>query len=214
MGRFNISPRVPGTAILVIALLAGCSAPGDSATPKATRLASAAGLAFAVPEAWVVDTPSSSMRAAQFTLPAAEEKGEGPELAVFFFGAGQGGNVQANIDRWIGQMQQADGKPSAEKAKRESRKVGKFKVSLVRVDGDYGGGMMGDPHANPHGGGAKQGYRLWAAVVEGEGGPWFFKATGPKAAMEMAAPGFEALVASLQAAPPEEKRDREDAKAE
>lgn len=202
MTRFNVSHRVLGTALLVVALMVGCSAPGDSATPKDSRPESAVGLSFAVPKDWVAAAPSSAMRAAQFTLPVEKEGGDAPELVMFFFGAGQGGNTQANIDRWIGQMQQADGKPAADKAKRESRKVGDFTVSIVTVDGDYGGAMMGgDPHANPHGSGAKTGYRLWAAVVEGEGGPWFFKATGPKGALEKAAPGFDGLVASLKAAP-------------
>jgi hypothetical protein len=144
------------------------------------------------------------MRAAQFTLPGESEGTDAPELILFHFGEGQGGQAQANIDRWIGQIQQADGKPSAERAKRESRKVGSFNVSLVTVDGDFGGGMMGgDPHANPHASGAKTGYRLWAAVVEGKGGPWFFKATGPKGALEKASKGLDALVASLKPGPAE-----------
>jgi hypothetical protein len=37
--------------------------------------------------------------------------------------------------------------------------------------------------------------RLFGAVVEGPGGPWFFKATGPEATM---APAREAFVAMLK----------------
>ena len=41
------------------------------------------------------------------------------ECGVYFFGSGQGGSVEANLDRWIGQFLQADGKPS--KARPRSR---------------------------------------------------------------------------------------------
>jgi hypothetical protein len=206
MNRFAGTDRLFGIFFSAALLIASCASAGDKTPPKDARAESAAGLSFAVPKDWAAGTPTSAMRAAQFALPAEKEGGDTPELVLFFFGSGQGGNTQANIDRWIGQMQQADGKSSAEKAKRESRKVGKYTVSLVTVDGSYAGGMMGgmgaNPHADPHGGGGtKSDYRLWAAVVEGDGGPWFFKATGPKGAMEKAATGFDALVASLKPGP-------------
>ena len=68
------------------------------------------------PQGWVSKPPASAMRVAEFTLPRATKDGEDAELAIFFFG-GQGGSVQANIDRWIGQMTQPDGRASKELAK-------------------------------------------------------------------------------------------------
>jgi hypothetical protein len=51
-----------------------------------------------------------------------------------------------------------------------------------------------------HGAGAKADYRLWGAVVEGPGGPWFFKATGPRAVLAGAEPALKALIGSLRKA--------------
>jgi hypothetical protein len=39
------------------------------------------------------------MRVAQYQLPAAEGDTEAASLVVFYFGAGEGGSVQANLDR-------------------------------------------------------------------------------------------------------------------
>ena len=72
--------------------------------------AAAASLKFDVPAGWVSKTPSSSMRVAEFTLPKVASDAEDATVTVYYFG-GQGGSVQANIDRWIGQMAQPDGKP-------------------------------------------------------------------------------------------------------
>ena len=118
--------------------------------------------------------------------------GEAPELVLFFFGAGQGGGVDDNIARWVGQVAQPDGSDSSAKAKRGSKQVGALKMTTVVVDGTYkSGGMMGGPTV------MKENFRLWGAVVEGPGGPWFWKATGPKAAMEAQAAAFDAFLASM-----------------
>jgi hypothetical protein len=164
------------------------------------RPETAAGLSFAVPLDWVSSPPSNNMRAAQFTIPAVAG-GDAPELVVSFFGEGKGGDAASNIERWIGMIGGPDGKPAADKAKRETRKVGDFTVSMVTVDGSYdaftGMGMAGGM-GGAHGGGAKSDYRLWGAVVEGPGGPWFFKATGPRATLQNAEPALKSLVASLK----------------
>jgi hypothetical protein len=36
-------------------------------------------------------------------------------------------------------------------------------------------------------------------MIEGEEGPWFFRATGPQATIAQAKPGFDAMLASLEA---------------
>ena len=60
--------------------------------------------------------PTRPMRAATYRIPAAKGDTEGAELAVFYFGQGQGGAVDANVKRWVGQFQTADGKPVPDKA--------------------------------------------------------------------------------------------------
>lgn len=166
------------------------AAQAPKSPPSGGGSGSAAGLGFQAPAGWVQGTPSSQMRAAQFALPAAE--GEAPELVLFFFGAGQGGTVDDNISRWIGQVAQPDGSDSTPKARTAKREVGPFKITTVVVDGTYkSGGMMGGPTV------MKENSRLWGAVVEGPGGPWFWKATGPKAAMEAQGASFDAFLSSL-----------------
>jgi gluconolactonase len=62
-----------------------------------------------VPEAWQQGRPSSSMRAAQFTIPNPEKQGDSAELVVFYFGGPTGG-IQSNLQRWIGQFSESERK--------------------------------------------------------------------------------------------------------
>jgi hypothetical protein len=45
------------------------------------------------------------------------------------------------------------------------------------------------------------GQRLLAAVVEGTGGPWFFKLTGPDATVQAARDPFLAMIKASRASP-------------
>src|SRR6185369_15699949 len=82
-----------------------------------TVLPSFASLKFDAPSGWVSKPPSSSMRVADYTLPKVAGDAEDATATVYFFGAQQGGSVQANMDRWTSQMAQPDGKPSKSVAK-------------------------------------------------------------------------------------------------
>src|SRR3990172_1264610 len=50
------------------------------------------GIRVTVPDTWVVETPSSQMRKAQYRLSAPEGGSGDGELVVFYFGPGQGGS--------------------------------------------------------------------------------------------------------------------------
>ena len=78
----------------------------------------AAGLTFTTPDGWRQSSSASAMRVAEFTLPRAPGDVEDAILIVYYFG-GQGGSVDANIQRWVGQIQQPDGKPSSGAAKKQ-----------------------------------------------------------------------------------------------
>src|SRR6266496_3368784 len=56
-------------------------------------------LRFKVPESWTTEKPTSEMRVAQYKLPKADGDSEDGLLVVYYFGRGQGGSAQANIDR-------------------------------------------------------------------------------------------------------------------
>lgn len=151
-------------------------------------------LKFNVPTGWVEQTPSSPMRKGQFGLPKADGDPADAELVVFYFGAGQGGSAEANIDRWIGQISQPDGSSSKEKAKTSKKTVAGLPVTLVDVNGTYQPLMM------PGGGqqGPNPGYRMMAAVVETTEGPWFFKLVGPEKTVAKWASSFDQFIDSLQ----------------
>jgi len=130
------------------------------------------------------------MRAATYSVPAAAGAAAG-ECAVYFFGAGQGGSVQDNIDRWKGQFQGRDGKPAT--ATVGTRTMRGLKVTTVDTSGDYsgmGGPMATSPRSVPN-------YRLLGAIVEAPGGNVFIKFTGPANTIAANAAKFEQLLASL-----------------
>ena len=131
-------------------------------------------LKYDAPAGWVVKPPASRMRLAEFTLPKAEADAEDAALAIFHFG-GQGGNAQANLDRWIGQMTQPDGRDSKAVAKTAQLASRGLALTLVDVSGTYVAEMS--PGSADHYN--KPGFRLRAAFVDGPGGPYFVKLTGP-----------------------------------
>ncbi len=132
------------------------------------------------------------MRLATYTVPPAQGDQDSGECGVYYFGAGQGGSVQANMDRWISQFQQPDGKTS--KAIIKNGAVGDgLKLSTVDVSGAYTG--MGGPRAPQ--GSPKSGYRLLGAIVEGSRGSIFFKFTGPANTVAQNQSAFLKMLASL-----------------
>jgi hypothetical protein len=147
---------------------------------------SAGGLQWTVPAAWKVDAPRQ-MRVATYKLPAAKGDGEDGECAVFYFGQGQGGTVDMNVQRWVGQFEGA--KPPTPK----KEKAAGFDLTTLEVEGTYtgGGGPMG-PKTN------KPGFKLLGAIVEGPEGPIFFKLTGPAKTVEAARSDFTKMVKAIK----------------
>lgn len=177
--------------LLALALVVASSAVASADTTRKED----AGLRYTVPAAWTRVPAPSDMRAAQYRIPKTGADAEDGELVLFFFGKGQGGGAEQNLDRWYGQFKQDDGRPSKDAAVVTTRTVNGLKVTSVDLSGTYRPAPMG-------GGGPtkeKPGYRMLAAVVEGPGGPWFFRVTGPSATVVAAKPGFDALLASVEA---------------
>jgi hypothetical protein len=151
---------------------------------------SAAGLRWKAPAGWTT-APAQPMRAATYTVTAAAGDKAGGECGVYFFGAGQGGSVEANLDRWKGQFQPADGKPAAaQTAKRTSNGL---TITTIDVSGLYSG--LAGPIAR---GRAVPGYRLLGAIIEGRSGNIFVKFTGPANTIAANAQKFQQLLASFQ----------------
>ena len=188
----------PTTCGVVLAGLLACSACGSkgaayssgSQSNAAQSTTNASGeLRYAAPADWVKEQPTSAMRVAQYKLPKAEGDGEDASLVIYFFGATQGGSTQANIDRWISQIQQPDGSSSKDKAKSETTTINGLKVTTVDVAGTYTAEMA------PGSGNQRNdaNYRLRAAVIETPKGNYFLKLVGPAKTMvrwEQSVTGF------------------------
>ena len=155
----------------------------------------AAGLAWTPPALWK-SLGSRPMRAATYVVPATAGDKEDGECAVYYFGPGQGGSVEANLDRWTKQFEQPDGKPSSQAAQVKKRTVHGIAVTTVDVSGTYSG--MGGPMAASKS--AKPGYRLLGAIAEAQEGAVFFKFTGPAKTVAAQQAKFESLIASLKSA--------------
>jgi len=153
--------------------------------PPATQSQTAGAIDFDLPKSWQSQAPSSEMRVAQATIPGPGGPGE---LVVFYFGAGGGGGVDANIQRWIGQME------SPEQPKTETFEANGYKVTWVDVRGTLQPSTMGTGPTT-----AQTNSRLMGAVVEGPGGPWFFKATGPDATLGPERDAFVTMLKSVRA---------------
>src|SRR5215217_5178872 len=89
-------------------------------------------LKFRVPAGWVEEQRTSTMRVAQYKLPKALGDTEDASLVVYYFGQGQGGSTAANIERWVGQVKQADGTAVA-RAMEEHLEANGLKVTTVDV---------------------------------------------------------------------------------
>ncbi len=157
--------------------------PAPAAAPEGAF--TIAGATFTPSAGWQ-DLGANGMRKAQYQLAPAEGDSDPAEIDVFYFGAGQGGDVDANLARWTGQVAAASG----EEPERSSFSVDGMDAHVVSIDGTYKGGM--GPAVG--GGTAKDGYRLVGVVLGAPDGNVFFKLTGPVATAKAMEAGLMAMV--------------------
>jgi hypothetical protein len=146
------------------------------------------GLKFTRPADWKWVEVTSSMRKAQLKVPGATAD-QSADVVFFHFGSGgAGGDVKANVQRWVMQFKGGEG---AEKI--EPQEIAGTKVTLVTTEGTYNSGMPGGP-VTP-----LENQALLGAIVEGPDGNVFVKMTGPAALVKGSR---EKFVAFLTAAIP------------
>jgi len=154
---------------------------------------SASGLSWTAPASWKAEA-ARPMRAATYLIPAAAGDAEGGECVVYYFGPGQGGSVDANIDRWIQQFQAPDGGPADKLAKRGNKTGNGIPVPTLELTGTYlFKPFPMAPKAMP-----KPGYRMLAAIAQGKDAPVFFKLTAPKKTADAAEADFWKMIESLK----------------
>jgi hypothetical protein len=131
-------------------------------------------LHFTPAAGWTTKPTTSMMRIAEFVLPKAEGDTEDASLIVYYFG-GTGGSVQANIDRWLGQIAQPDGRPTKQVATVTERRVNGMAMTHVDATGTLVA-EVSPGSAERHN---KPGFRLRAAVIQSSNGPYFVRVVGP-----------------------------------
>jgi hypothetical protein len=148
--------------------------------------------AFTPDAQWQRVEPSSQMRLVQYSLPAVEGDREAAELVIFFFGDGHGGTYEANRDRWTGQFAE-----SIEPVERTVTTEGGITIRTFDIAGRYVAETApgsGERHDKPN-------FRMITAVFETDrGGPFYFKAVGPRATMDHWEDSIRAMLESMRAA--------------
>jgi len=148
----------------------------------------AGGVEWTAPSGWKT-LGERPMRAATYRVPAAAGDKEDGECAVFYFGPGQGGGVEENVRRWLGQFE--GGQSVTPKTKPQT--VAGMKVTTVEHAGTYLAGAPMAPVKTP-----KPGYHLIGSIVEAPGGNVFFKLTGPAKTVEASRAVFEKMLAGMK----------------
>lgn len=137
---------------------------------------------FSRPAEWKWIEPTSPMRKAQLQIPG-KDGGKPADVTFFFFGGGQGGDVQANVQRWLGQFA---GKPEANKV--EPQEFNGVKVTLVSAEGTMKASPFGgQPDDLPDS-------ALLGAILDQPDGAVFVKMTGPAALVKDSREKFVAMV--------------------
>jgi len=186
------------TVIVLLALATACSSGHDAPAPSAPAHVDrhpdaedfTGGIAWHVVPPLSPHAPSSPMRAAEYVV------SDHPEatLAVFHFGQGEGGSVDDNIDRWVDQFTQPDGRSSRDVAVITHGEAGGLPITYVDVSGSFRGMRGGETPV------AAEDQRMLGAIVEGPQGLVFFKLSGPVSVIGMAADAFAATLASVHPA--------------
>lgn len=176
----------------------GTSAPATGASPVPASPVSSLTPPAALPIDVTWEDPSefkrlatnNPMRKATYLVPRAKGDSEDGELAVFYFGPGQGGSIDDNVNRWVGQFKDVP----AGSVKRADREANGLKQHTVEIEkGTFSSGMPGGPTK------AKTGYGLLGGIVSSPSGVYFFKLTGPSATVKAAHVPFYKLLDSVKA---------------
>jgi hypothetical protein len=150
------------------------SAPATMAN-TAVPTAQGADLIWTAPSHWVVK-PASAMRKGSYAVPV--QGGTPADLSITAFPGDVGGEA-ANLNRWRGQIQLPPSS-EAELASAVTRfEQGGLKFAVV----DFDNGQT----------------RVLGAIVPVRGSTWFFKLTGPAAAIAQEKPAFLAFLKTVKA---------------
>lgn len=164
---------------------------GEVQRPSDSTRASFLGLEGPKPASWQWREPQNQMVAVNYEVPAPEdiEGGEAAFLNVYFFGAGMGGSVQDNIERWRGQFRADDGSQVTQQV--EQIQVNGLDVTLVELAGQWRG--FGARTFTPN-------QLFLAGIVEAPIGRVFIRLAGDERTIEANREAFMELMRGLRVA--------------
>lgn len=151
----------------------------------------AGGLTFQAPEAWKSVPTRSTMRRAQLKVDPVSGDDYPATLIVYAFPGGAG-SVEANLNRWQSQFQDADGNPP----RIESKKVKGKNTDVTRVEtaGHYKPSSFPGIAPEPE----RDNARMYVAVVITDRAGYFLKMVGPDKTMNSIRRAFDDLIASIE----------------
>jgi hypothetical protein len=150
-------------------------------------------LVLQAPEKWVRREPRTRIVEHEFAVEGKKGQEAGRVTVM-----GAGGSIEDNIERWLGQFVQPDGKKSKEKAKIDKKTIAGVPVHVVDVSGTYKD-MPGGPFAR----GKtidRADYRMLGAIIAGgpSVGNYFIKFYGPQEIVKEHEKAFHKMVESLE----------------
>ena len=148
--------------------------PGGLAGAIPPRDSSTPQIKWKIPEGWS-EVPASSMRYASFS--ASSANGDKIDISVITF-PGEGGSDADNVNRWRQQIGLPPSNAATIASNIISLKAGEVTFSSIDVAGEMS--------------------RTLAAWARRDGRVWFFKATGPGAAVEKEKPNFVKFIESVR----------------
>jgi hypothetical protein len=146
-------------------------------------------ISLAAPADWKKQQPSVRIIEAEFAIPAVDGDKNDGRLTIM----AAGGSVEANIDRWVGQFSQPDGKSTKDQTKTEKITVDGQEVHLVDISGTYKDQRGPFAPAQTY-----ENYRMVAAIVSTkDAGRYFLKLYGPQKTIAANEEAFRKMVESL-----------------
>jgi hypothetical protein len=180
----------PAAAVVPPASAAPAAARAPEApAPAKTPPAHSGALTFTAQPGWMVETPTSSMRKAQYRLPGSDGAADAV-LVVYHFGAGGGGGVEANLERWAGQFEQPDGSDSRATMRTSTRNLNGMDVTEVDLAGTYVAETS--PGSGEHV--REEGWRMLAAILPAPEGAYYAKLVGPAVTIARWQASFESFL--------------------
>ncbi len=159
----------------------------DKPAPTTFSRADGPPVTFELPTGWSLQKPTSRMRLAQFQIPG------DPALVgvAYWFGAGRGGTVEMNLERWRGQME-VEGDPAEPVVETPAEGV---RITTLDLTGTFVAAVRPGAKERVN----KPRSRMFASVLEVAQGPIFVKLVGDAEAMGRVKDAYDAWVRSFRA---------------